>query len=63
MGNGEIAWVGILKIIKEHLKTGKSKFDIDKLLKIKGIAILDEEKKLRFSGYGLPLQRPHMSFP
>ena len=49
VGNGEIAWVGLLKFYKEHLKTGKNKLDIDKLLEVKGIAILDEnELKLQF---------------
>ena len=62
VGDGEIAWVGILKFMKDHLKTGKSKLDIDKLLEVKGIAILDEYKNLKFSGYGQRLQSSQMSF-
>ena len=63
VGNGEIAWVGILKFVKEYLKTGKSKWDNNKLLETKGIAILDENKNLKFSGYGETLPSCHMSFP
>ena len=63
VGDGEIAWVGILKFMKEHLETGKNKLDIDKLLKVKGIAILDENEDLRFSGYGQTLASCHMMFP
>lgn len=63
VGDGEVAWVGILKFMKEHLETGKNKFDIDKLLKIKGIAIIDDDGNLRFSGYGQKLSDCHMSFP
>ncbi len=63
VGNGEIAWAGILKITKEHLKTERSKLDINKLLEIKGIAVLDENKNLKFSGYGQTLPSSHMPFP
>jgi len=63
VGNGEIAWVGILKFFKEYLKTGKSKWDNNKLLETKGIAILDENKNLKFSGYGETLPSCHLSFP
>jgi len=63
VGNGEIAWVGILKFMKEHLKTGKNKIDVDELLKVKGIAILDDEKNLKFSGYGQTLSSCNMTFP
>jgi hypothetical protein len=48
--------------MKEHLETGRNKFDIDKLLKIKGIAVIDEDKNLKFSGYGQTLASCHMSF-
>jgi radical SAM superfamily enzyme YgiQ (UPF0313 family) len=63
VGNGEIAWVGILKLIKEHLETGNNKLDIDKLLEIKGISILDDNKNLKFSGYGQTLPGCEMTFP
>jgi radical SAM superfamily enzyme YgiQ (UPF0313 family) len=55
VGDGEIAWVGILKYMKEHLKTGRNKLDINKLQEIKGIAILDDDKNLKFSGLGQAL--------
>ena len=67
VGDGEVAWVGLLQFTKEHLESGKNKFDIDKLLEIKGIAILDdskpEEAELRFSGYGKRLSSCDMTFP
>jgi len=63
VGNGEIAWVGILKFTKEYLETGKNKWDIDKLLEIKGVAILDGNKNLKFSGYAQTLPSSHMTFP
>ena len=63
VGNGEIAWVGILKYVKEYLETGNNKLDIDKLLKVKGITILDDNQKLKFSGYGQTLPGCEMTFP
>ena len=63
VGDGEIAWVGILKYMKEHLKTGRNKFDINKLLEVKGIAVLDDNKNLKFSGFGQALASCHMVFP
>ena len=63
IGDGEIAWVGILKFAKKHSETGRSKLDIDELLKIKGIAIIDENENLRFSGFGQSLANCDMSFP
>ena len=63
VGDGEVAWVGILKFMKEHLKYEKSKIDIDEFLKIKGIAVLDDSKNLKFSGYGQRLQSCDMTFP
>ena len=63
VGNGEIAWVGILNYMKEFLDSGKNKLDVDELLKVKGIAILDDEKNLRFSGYGKTLASCDMSLP
>ena len=63
VGDGEMAWVGILKYMKEHLKTGRNKLDINELLEIKGIAVLDDDKNLKFSGFGQPLANCHMVFP
>tara|TARA_B100001142_G_scaffold330143_1_gene396530 strand:- start:2177 stop:4123 length:1947 start_codon:yes stop_codon:yes gene_type:complete len=62
VGNGEIAWVGLLNYYKEHLENNKNQLDINKLLKIKGIAILDEDE-LKFSGYGATLPGCEMNFP
>jgi radical SAM superfamily enzyme YgiQ (UPF0313 family) len=42
VGDGEVAWVGILEFVKDHIKSGRNKMDIDKLLEVKGIAILDK---------------------
>ena len=63
VGDGEIAWVGILKFMKEHLEVGKNSLNIDKLLEVKGIAVLDDDKNLKFSGYGKRLSNCDMSFP
>jgi len=64
VGDGEIAWVGILKFMKQHLDSGKNQIDFDEMFKVKGIAILDNEKKnLKFSGYGQRLQACDTSFP
>ncbi|MDC0059764.1 B12-binding domain-containing radical SAM protein [Pelagibacteraceae bacterium] len=63
VGDGEKAWVGLLKHMTEHIISGKNKLDIDKLLEVQGIAIVDENKKLRFSGYGKKLQSCDMTFP
>ena len=63
VGNGEIAWVGILKFSKDHFEKKKTKLDIDKLLEVKGIAVLDEKRNLKFSGYGQTLPGPEMTFP
>ena len=62
VGNGEIPWVGILKLIKEYKESKKNTLNIDDLLKINGIAVLDDNK-LRFSGYGNSLPGCEMTFP
>jgi len=63
VGDGEMAWVGILNFMKSHLETKKNEIDIEQLLNVKGIAILDKDKNLRFSGYGQALPTCDMSFP
>jgi len=63
VGDGEIAWVSILKYMKEHLKTERNKLNINKLLEVKGIAVLDDDKNLKFSGFGQPIASCHMVFP
>ena len=63
VGDGEVAWVGILNFVKKHLESGRNEINFEELLKVRGIATLDNEKKLRFSGYGQTLPTCHMSFP
>ena len=63
VGDGEIAWIGILKYVKEYLSQNKNELEVDELLKIRGISILDKNKKLKFSGYGQKLQSCDMTFP
>ena len=46
VGDGEIAWVGILDYIKEYLSQDSEELDIEKLLSIKGIAILDKNNEI-----------------
>ena len=62
VGDGEIAWVGILKLIKEYKESKKNTLNIDDLSKVNGIAVLDDGK-LRFSGYGNSLPGCEMTFP
>ena len=66
VGDGEVAWVGILKFVERNLKyLGSSiNFDIDDFLKIKGIAIQDKiNGEIKFSGYGEKLASCDMVFP
>lgn len=67
VGDGEVAWVGLLEFTKNHIESGRNEFDLDKLLEIKGIAVLDRSKsgdpELRFSGYGKRLSTCDMTFP
>ena len=62
VGNGEVAWVGVLKFMKQHLEDEKNEIDINELLKVQGIAVLDNDN-LRFSGYGETLASCNMTFP
>lgn len=62
VGDGEVAWVGLLNYALETKKRNK-KIRLEELLKIKGIAVLDYENKLQFSGYGHTLSTCDMSFP
>ena len=63
VGDGEVAWVGILQAMKEHLEKGKNRIDIDSLLKVKGIALLNHDGVLKFTGYGQKLSSCHMHPP
>ena len=62
VGDGEIAWVGLLNY-SLNTKRSNKKIRTDELLKINGIAVLDDTNKLKFSGYGHTLSSCHMSFP
>ena len=62
VGNGEIAWVGILKYMDKHLKEKRNQLDYDELSKIRGLAFL-KNKKLAFTGYGETLKGCNLNFP
>ena len=62
VGDGEIAWVGILKYMEEHLKEKRNQLDYEKLSRIKGLAYL-QNNKLKFSGYGETLKSCNLNFP
>ncbi|MBI3565977.1 MAG: B12-binding domain-containing radical SAM protein [Elusimicrobia bacterium] len=59
VGDGEIAWVGVLDYAKTH---GRRK-DYDALDKIKGLAFLDDAGELQFTGYGAQVPGDHLPFP
>lgn len=59
VGDGEIAWVGMLDYVKVH---GRKKV-VDALRGIKGLAFLDEGGDLHFTGYGLQIPGDEMPFP
>ena len=61
VGDGEIAWTGLLDYsISQRGKNNK--VNVEKLLKIRGIAVLDNNE-LKFSGYGQTLSSCDMPFP
>jgi len=62
VGDGEIAWIGILKLLEKQLAEGKNELIIDELIKIKGIAVL-KNNELIFTGYGQRLPSRDMVFP
>ena len=62
VGNGEIAWVGILDYMKEHLAEKRDRFDFEKLSKIKGLVYIEDEK-VKFTGYGQTLAGCHLIPP
>ena len=45
------------------LETGKNKLDVEKLLEVRGIAIIDDNDNLRFNNYGKRLSDCDMSVP
>ena len=62
VGDGEVAWLGLLSYVRKN-KNKNKKIYTDEILEIKGIALVDENSELRFSGYGPTLSSCHMSFP
>lgn len=48
IGDGEIPWVGILDYVSKH----GTNIDIKELSKIKGLAFLNEQDEMEFTGYG-----------
>lgn len=66
VGDGEIAWVGLLKHINENIKKNKLpiEYNTEDILNVKGIALINKiTKKIEFSGYGLKLATCEMDFP
>ena len=66
VGDGEVAWIGILKFVERNLKYcgSATDFEIDDFLEIKGIAIRDKTNdEIKFSGYGEKLASCDMVFP
>ena len=62
VGDGEVAWVGLLNYVRKN-KSKNKKIYSDELLEVKGIAVIDDNNDLKFSGYGHSLSSCHMSFP
>ena len=62
IGDGEIAWTGLLKYVEENKNKNKKIYQ-DELLKIKGITVISDDEELKFSGYGHSLSSCQMSFP
>ncbi|MDP6647781.1 MAG: radical SAM protein [Candidatus Woesearchaeota archaeon] len=59
LGDGEITFVELLDYIREH---GKEK-DFEKLIKIKGLAYINKDDELEFTGYGTPIPDKENNFP
>jgi len=58
-GDGEIAWVNFLDYVKRRGR----QWDYQELLKIKGLAFIDKEGELQFTGYGDPIPAEDNPFP
>lgn len=59
VGDGEIAWVGLLDYVKTHGRTKNAAA----LQKIKGLAFLDDANELQFTGYGQQIAGEDNPFP
>ncbi len=61
VGDGEICFNKLLDYIKDN--KDRKKIDYNYLKSIKGLAFLDEEKKLNFTGYGDQIKGTEMEYP
>ena len=59
LGDGEITLLELLDYIREN---GKKKV-MDKLLKIRGLAFINGENELEFTGYGIPIPDKENDYP
>lgn len=59
VGDGEIAWVGLLDYAKAHGR----KIDVEKVSAIKGLAFLDGADQIHFTGYGQQIKGEDNPFP
>ncbi len=59
LGEGEEPWVSLLDYVSRYETTK----DVKELLKIKGIAFLNEEDEMEFTGYGEPIPDNENPFP
>jgi radical SAM superfamily enzyme YgiQ (UPF0313 family) len=59
LGDGEITLLALLDYIRENRK----KKVMDKLLKIKGLAFINTENELEFTGYGIPIPDKENDYP
>ena len=61
VGDGEICFNKLLDYIKDN--RDRKKIDYNHLNSIKGLAFLDEQKKLNFTGYGDQIKGTEMEYP
>ena len=61
VGDGEVAWIDLLKYI-ENNPSRKNK-NYSKLIKINGVAFLDENKRISLNGFGISSPKEQMPYP
>ena len=59
LGDGEKTFVDLLDYIKDH----ENEKEFEKLSKIKGLAYINKEDELEFTGYGIPIPDKENNFP
>ena len=59
VGDGELAWLELLKAYKDHDLT----MNTDTLLKVKGLAFLNNSGRIEFTGYGESIPPDENHFP